>query len=97
MTDKLIQVEDLIKQARKICWDFIEDTVKKNPSQLHTFSKDNAPKITIEDEEGVHNLRVKSISPLQVFFLDDTEFDIGDLDTDQLKIVAEYLEMDIEK
>ena len=99
MTTELNKGAELIDQARKIYWDFIEQNVKQyNDDEVHTLSKNNRPRIVIEDDDsGVQRLTVSSISPVQVFFTDETEFDIGDIDTDQMRILAEYLQMDIKE
>lgn len=93
----LSQGASFIDQARKSYWDFIERTLQERNEKVHIFRKGNSPSIIFEDDDGLQQLTALSISKMQVFFDDETEFDIGDLDTDQLRILAEYLEMDLNK
>ncbi len=86
--NKLNEVNDLITKARVILFDVIKE--KTNGDTIN-FNDDNQPAISFEDDDGLHILKVTSIDTDKVYFEDETDLDLGDLDTDQLNKLAQEL------
>ncbi len=86
--NKLNEVNDLISKARVMLFDVIKE--KTNGERIN-FNEDHCPNILFKDDEGAHTLKAISIDADYVYFEDETDFDLGDLETDQLNELAQEL------